>query len=139
MENIVQRKNKDNQTYIDCVMGLLRYFELGEFHIRELKKYGYQVYIDKKDENADFCNGSLIDITELGISIKRYTGLDNNDCHTFAGWKYFARYNFTPEQKDFDLEQMKYYIHGVENNWPEIAKKKMVVSDNKLVIEEDFK
>lgn len=139
MENIVQRKNKDNQTYIDCVMGLLRYFELGEFHIRELKNYGYQVYIEKKDENADFCNGSLIDITELGISIKRYTGLDNNNCHTFTGWKYFARYSFTPEMKDYDLEQMKYHIHCFENNWPEIANKKMVVSDNKLVIEEDFK
>ena len=52
MENIVQRKNRDNQTYIDCAMGLLYYFQLGGFHIREDKRYGYLVYIEKKDRNV---------------------------------------------------------------------------------------
>lgn len=139
MENIVQRKNKDNPTYINCAMGLLRYFEMGGFHIREDKRYGYLVYIDKKDRNAEYCNGNLISITELGIDIKRYKGKDKDGCHTFEGWKYFARYDFTSEHKNFKLSQMKYYIHGAENNWPEIAKKKMAVSDKKLWIEKDFK
>lgn len=138
MENIVQRKNRDNQTYINCAMGFLRYFEMGGFHIREYKRYGYQVFIDKKDEKADICNGSLIDITELGISIKRFTGKDKNGCYTFEGWKYFARYDFTPEHKNFELSQMRYYIHSIENNWPEIAVKKMAVSDKKIGIEKDF-
>lgn len=138
MENIVQRKNRDNQTYINCAMGLLRYFDMGGFHIREDKRYGYLVYIEKKDRDAEYCNGDLISITELGISIKRYKGKDKGGCHTFEGWKYFARYDFTPEHKHFELNQMKYYIHGVENNWPELAKKKMAVSDKKLGIEKDF-
>lgn len=138
MLNIVERKNKENQTYIDCAMGLLRYFEMGGFHIRENKRYGYLVYIEKKDKNAEWCNGDLIAITELGIDIKRYKGKDKDGCHTFEGWKYFASYDFTPENKDLELNQMKYYIHGVENNWPEIAKKKMAVSDKKLCIEKDF-
>ena len=138
MENIVQRKNKDNPTYTNCAMGLLYYFQLGGFHIREDKKYGYQVFIDKNDKKAEFCNGSLIDITENGISIKRFTGKDNNDCHTFEGWKYFANYDFSPERQNFELLQMKYYIHCVENTWPEIVKKKMNVSDKKIGIEKDF-
>ena len=138
MENIVQRKNKNNPTYINCAMGLLYYFQLGGFHIREYKNFGYQVFIDKKDEKAEICNGSLIDITELGISIKRYKGKDKGGCHTFECWKCFARYDFTPEHKDFELLQIKYYIHCVENNWPEIAKKKMNVSDKKIGIEKDF-
>ena len=33
---------------------------------------------------------------------------------------------------------MKYCIHSVENNWPEIAKKKMNVSDKKIGLEKDF-
>lgn len=33
---------------------------------------------------------------------------------------------------------MRYYIHSIENNWPEIVKKKMVISDNKLSLEKDF-
>jgi hypothetical protein len=138
MENIVQRKNKDNQTYIDCAMGLLRYFEMGGFHIREDKRYGYLVYIEKKDRDADYCNGDMISITELGINIKRFKGKDKNGCHTFDGWKCFARYEFTPDHKDFILSQMKYYIHCFENDWPELAKKKMAVSDKKLGIEKDF-
>lgn len=138
MLNIVERKNKDNQTYINCAMGLLRYFELGGFHICEDKSYGYLVYIEKKDRNADYCNGDLISITELGIKIKRYKGKDKDGCHTFEGWKYFARYDFTPEHENFELLQMKYFIHGVENNWPEIAKKKMAIADNKLGVEKDF-
>lgn len=116
MENIVQRKNRDNQTYIDCVKWLLCYFEMGGFHILEYKNYGYLVYIEKKDRDAEYCNGDLISITELGINIKRYKGKDKNDCNTFEGWKYFARYDFTPEHKNFELNQMKYYIHSVENN-----------------------
>lgn len=138
MLNIVERKNKDNQTYINCAMGLLRYFELGGFHIREDKNYGYQVFIDKKDENADICNGSLIDITELGIDIKTYKGKDKNGCHTFNGWKYLAKYDFTPVHKEFELTLMKCYIHSIENNWPEIAKKKMDIADKKLGVEQDF-
>lgn len=141
MENIVERKNKDNPTYINWAMGLLYYFKQGGFHIRENKRYGYQVFIDKKDEDADICNGSLIDITELGIDIKRFIGKDKNDCHTFEGWKCFSNYDFTPRDSDFEkiiLSQMRYYIHGVENNWPEIAKKKMAVADKKISIEKDF-
>lgn len=138
MENIVERKNKDNPTYIKCAMGLLYYFKQGGFHVREYKHYGYQVFIDKKDEDADICNGSLIDITELGISIKRFLGKDKNGCHTFDGWKYFSNYDFTPKQRDFELSQMRYYIHCVENNWPEITKKKMSVADKKIGIERDF-
>lgn len=34
MLNIVER----NQTYIDCAMWLLRYFEMGVFYIREDKR-----------------------------------------------------------------------------------------------------
>lgn len=50
MLNIVERNNSGNQTYIDCAMGLLRYFEMGGFYIREDKKYGYYVKaIFKKD------------------------------------------------------------------------------------------
>jgi hypothetical protein len=138
MENIVQRKNRDNQTYIDCAMGLLYYFEMGGFHIREDKRYGYLVYIEKKDRDADYCNGDMISITELGINIKRFKGKDKNGCNTFDGWKCFARYEFTPDHKDFILSQMKYYIHCFENDWPELAKKKMAVSDKKLGIEKDF-
>jgi hypothetical protein len=33
---------------------------------------------------------------------------------------------------------MKYYIHCFENDWPELAKKKMAISDKKLGIEKDF-
>ena len=54
MLNIVERKNRDNQTYIACAMSLLCYFEMGGFHIREDKRYGYLVYIEKKDEDADY-------------------------------------------------------------------------------------
>ena len=31
MLNIVERNNSGNQTYIDCAMWLLRFFELGGF------------------------------------------------------------------------------------------------------------
>lgn len=138
MENIIQKKNKDNPTYINCAMGLLYYFQLGGFHIREDKSYGYLVYIEKKDKNAEYCNGDLISINEFGINIKKYKGKDKNGCHTFEGWKCFAEYDFTPNKKTFVLSQMQYYIHCVENNWPEIAKKKMNVSDKKISIEKDF-
>ena len=138
MENIVQRKNQDNPTYINCAMGLLYYFQLGGFHIRETKNYGYQVFIDKKDKDAVSCNGSLIDVTELGINIKRFKGKDKNDCNTFESWRVFARYDFSPKQQNFILTQIQYHIHCVKNNWPEIAKKKMKVSDKKIGIEKDF-
>lgn len=138
MLNIVERKNKDNQTYIDCAMWLLRYFEMGGFHIHEDKKYGYYVYLEKNDENAELCNGNLIAITEHGIYIKRYNGIDKNGCNTFEGWKYFAKCDFTPEDKNFNLAQMRFYSHIVDNDWPEIAKKKMAVADKKIGIEKDF-
>lgn len=88
--------------------------------------------------NAELCNGHLIAVTEHGIHIKRYNGIDNNGCHNFKGWKYFAKRDFTPEHKYFEFSQMKYFIHDAENNWPEIAKKKMNVSDKKIAIEKDF-
>lgn len=138
MLNIVERKNKDNQTYIDCVKWLLRYLEIGGFHIREDKSYGYLVFIEKKDKDADCCNGDLISITELGIHIKSYKGKDNNDCHTFEGWKMFCNYDFSPANKDYEFSHIKYFIHSIENNWPEIALKKLAVADKKLDIEKDF-
>ena len=138
--NVVVRKNRNNQTYIDCVMGLLRYFELGGFIIREDKHYGYLIYIEKKDRNAEYCNGEMISITDLGISIKRFKGQDKNSCNTFESWKLFCNYDFTPDRKNFLLKQMKYSIHTtIENNWPEIAQKKMAVADKKLSMENDFK
>ena len=136
--NVIVRKNRNNQTYINCALGFLRYFELGGFVIREDKHYGYLVYIEKKDRQAEYCNGDMISITDLGINIKSFKGQDKNGCNTFEGWKMFCNYDFTPDRKDFLLSQMKYYIHGVENNWPEIAKKKMAVADKKLGIEKDF-
>lgn len=135
--NVVIRKNRNNQTYIDCVMKILNYFESGGFHIREDKRYGYLIYCEKKDREAEYCNGDLISIDELCIRIKRYKGKDKNNCNVFEGWKMFCNYDFTPDHKDFELSQINCYIH-FENCWPEIAKKKISVADKKLGIEKDF-
>ena len=74
MENIVQRKNKNNPTYTNCAMGLLYYFQLGGFYIREDKKYGYQVFIDKKDKEWKEARKSYEEM--ILKQIKRITKLD---------------------------------------------------------------
>lgn len=135
--NVVIRKNRDNPTYIDCVNKLLNYFKLGGFHISEHKNYGYFIYCEIKDKNAEYCNEDLISIDERCIRIKRYKGKDNNNCNTFEPWKMLCNCQFTSEHKDFELAQIKCYIH-FENCWPEIAKKKIAIADKKIDIEKDF-
>ena len=135
--NVVIRKNRNNPTYIDCVNKLLNYFEFGGFHISENKRYGYLIYCEKTDREAEYCNGDLISIDELCIRIKKYTGKDKNNCNTFECWKMFCNYDFTPDNKDYELSQIKCYIH-FENCWPEIVKKKITMADRCLSLAEDF-